>query len=136
MQNHSCLINKSFFLDLIFVTFEKVWHVPFKKVWHVCDTCHTSPSLVLGLPPSFWAHLAGISGEEINYLVSNILLLFCPAISAALRGQDWMDQQGNLDVASFSGIAIRIDAGASGCSWAQWAWFLKQKNMYITNYSM
>jgi hypothetical protein len=76
--------------------------------------------------------LAGISGEEINYLVSSILLLSCPALSAALRwaGLDgW--QQGNLDVASFSGIAIRIDAGASGCSWAQWARFFEtEKHVY------
>ena len=35
--------------------------------------------------------MAGISGEEINYLVSSILFLFCPALSAAIRGRDWMD---------------------------------------------
>jgi hypothetical protein len=40
----------------------------------------------------------------------------------------------NENVSSFSGIAIRIDAGASECICAQWARFLKQKNMYITNY--
>ena len=28
-------------------------------------------------PPGCRAHLAGISGEEINYLVSSILFLFC-----------------------------------------------------------
>jgi hypothetical protein len=36
-------------------------------------------------------NLVGISNGEINYLVSSILLLFCPALSAAIRGQDWMD---------------------------------------------
>ena len=35
--------------------------------------------------------MAVISGEEINYLVSSILLLFCPALSAAIKGRDWMD---------------------------------------------
>ena len=57
-------------------------------LWHLS---HITTSLVLGLPPSCWAHLAGISGEEINYFVSSILLLFCPALSAAIKGRDWMD---------------------------------------------
>jgi len=35
--------------------------------------------------------LAGFSGEEINYFVSSILFLFFPALSAAIRGRDWMD---------------------------------------------
>jgi hypothetical protein len=82
------------------------------------------------------ANLVGISnGKKIFSIKYFIIILSSPFRSHLWEGLDgW--RQSNLDVASFSGIAIRIDAGASGCSWAQWARFLKQKNMYITNYSM
>jgi hypothetical protein len=74
-------------------------------------------------------------GNKLFSVKYFIIILSRPFRSHLWAGLDgW--RQGNLDVASFSGIAIRIDAGASGCSWALWAWFLKQKNMYITNYSM
>ena len=49
------------------------------------------PIISAGLPPSCSAHLAGISGEEINYLVSGILLLLFPALSEVIKGPNWMD---------------------------------------------
>jgi hypothetical protein len=46
---------------------------------------------MLGLPPHCWTHLAGVSGEEILYLGSSILIKIYPTLSAAIWGRDWMD---------------------------------------------
>ena len=41
--------------------------------------------------PHCWAHLACISGGEILYLGSSILIVNFPAFTAAIWGWDWMD---------------------------------------------
>jgi hypothetical protein len=37
------------------------------------------------------AYLAGILGEEINYLLFSILIIYCLVLSAVIRGRDGMD---------------------------------------------
>lgn len=46
---------------------------------------------MLGLPPRRCAHLAGISGGDIFYLESSIIIKFYPIISPAIGGRDGMD---------------------------------------------
>jgi len=41
--------------------------------------------------PHHWAQLAGILGGEKIYLGSGIIVIKYPALSAAIRGRDWMD---------------------------------------------
>jgi hypothetical protein len=46
---------------------------------------------MLGLPPRCCEHLAGISGGEIFYLGSSIMIKIYPTLSAAIGGRDGMD---------------------------------------------
>jgi hypothetical protein len=81
--------------------------------------------------------LAGISGEEINCLVSSILLLFCPALSAAIRGRDWMDGGKAIWMTlPFWEVPSELMPGLQNAAGLNRLGFSKNKKVYITNYSM
>ena len=92
---------------------------------------------MLGLPPQCWAHLAGISGEEINYFVSSILFLFCLTLSAAIRGRDWMDGDEVFWMTlPFWEVPSELMPGLQNAAGLNGLGFSKKKKMDITNYSM
>jgi hypothetical protein len=84
---------------------------------------------VLGLPPSSWADLARISGGEIIYLGSIILIINYPALSAAISGRDGMDGgRAHWMTLPFREVPSISCSGKLLGSWARF--FIEKKRVY------